>query len=232
MDMPHVNPKRMEQLGDGRVRLRGAGTRKGVVVGVALLVFAAFWNSITWMFVFFMWSEEGPMKWGGLAFISIFVLIGLAVLVGGIWAIVRAVLVGGRISPPVLTIDRLPLRLGEKFKVGYAQQVRKQCEINKVTVTLICREWVQYTVGTNTRTLEHTLCEHEEILAENVQTMGAEPINGEAEFAISADAVHSFDSSNNKIKWSLKVHADIARWPDYSDDIAIAVAPRIMEERA
>ena len=167
--------------------------------------------------------------WTSLAAV---VLIGLAVLVGGIWAIVRAVLVGGRISPPVLTIDRLPLRLGEKFKVAYEQQTRKQCEINKVTVTLTCKEWVRYTVGTNTRTLEHTVCEHEEILAENVQTMGAEPINGEAEFAISADAMHSFDASSNKIKWFLKVHADIARWPDYSDDIAIAVAPRIMEERA
>ncbi len=232
MDMPHVNPKKMETLGDGRVRLRGAGTRKGVLVGVGLLLVAAFWNSITWVFVFAMWSEEGALKWGGLAFIGIFVLIGLGLLVGGVWVIVRAVLVGGRISPPVLTIDRLPLRLGEKFKVSYEQQTRKQCEINKVTVTLVCKEWVRYTVGTDTRTAEHTVCEHEEILAENIQTLGAAPINGEAEFAVPPEAMQSFDAMSNKITWSLKVHTDIAHWPDYTDSIAIAVGPRIAEERS
>ena len=230
--LSQVSTKGMQMLGDGRVQLRGAVAGKGLARGLLALVTALFWNGITWTITMLVLSQEGLAKWGPLAFLSIFILVGAWLAIKAIWALLQAVAVARAISSPVLTIDRLPLRLGEKFKVVYEQQTRKPYKIYKVTVTLTCKEWVQYTVGTVTRTAEHTVSEQEELLSQTAQVHAGDQVCGEAEFDIPAEAMQSFDGSSNKIKWSLNVRAVIARWPDYADDIAIAVSPCIVAERS
>jgi hypothetical protein len=37
--------------------------------------------------------------------------------------------------------------------------------------------------------------------------------------------MHSFDASNNKIQWYLKVKGDIKKWPDVSNEFAVTVLP-------
>ena len=219
--------RRIEELSDGRVRLHGAGSRKGILSGLFLLLFGAFWTGIMWFPISHVWSDRGAIKWFVILFIGLFVLAGIGLLLLGIRLIINAILVGQKIMPPVLTIDRQPLRLGERFKVAYDQQTRKDCEVNKVTLKLTCKEWVRYTVGTNTRTAEHTVSKVEQVVLENTLAQPACPIAGEAEFEIAPEAMHSFDAPNNKVKWTLSVQTDIARWPDYNDDLDIKVAPRL-----
>lgn len=227
--LTHVNPRNVEQLGSGRVRLRGATTGKGVKMGLGLLAAAVFWNGITWTLVLVLWSESGgAWKWGPMAFMSIFVVIGAFLFLGGVWKIITSIMVGRRIMPASLTIDRLPLRLGERFTVEFEQQTRSACQINRVTVTLFCQEWVRYTVGTDTRTAEHTVLERKQTVLEQSDAYASQQITGRCEFEIPIGAMHSFDAANNKVKWMLKLHTDIAGWPDYASDFPIAVVPRIV----
>ena len=219
--------RRIEQLSDGRVRLHGASSRKGIVVGLLLLLFGAVWTGFMWFPISHNWSDRGASKWFGILFIGLFVLVGVGALLLGILLIINSILVGQKIMAPVLTIDRQPLRLGERFKAAYEQQTRKDCAVNKVTLKLTCKEWVRYTVGTNTRTARHTVSEVEQVVLENTLAQPGCPITGEAEFKIAPEAMHSFDAPNNKVQWTLSVHTDIARWPDYTDELNIKVAPRL-----
>ena len=42
---------------------------------------------------------------------------------------------------------------------------------------------------------------------------------------IPADSMHSFEASNNKIIWAVKLHGDIAKWPDVNLEFPITVLP-------
>lgn len=222
-----------EHLPDGRARLRGGGAKKGIVGGIVLLAFAAFWNGITWTAVLSMWSDDGSgMQWFFFAFMGIFVLIGLLMLLGGVSLVIKAVLVGRQIAAPTLTLDRLPLRLGERFDVLYEQPVRRACRIASVKLTLVCQEWVRYRVGTDTRTATHEALSVEQVALRDTHVHPGETITARAAFEIPRAGMHSFEGHNNRIKWFIRVHTDIANWPDYTDDVPIQVTPRLVHDAA
>jgi hypothetical protein len=54
----------------------------------------------------------------------------------------------------------------------------------------------------------------------------ATPATGSAEVSIPTDAIHSFNSANNKLIWAIWVFADIARMPDVKDEYPITVLPQ------
>jgi hypothetical protein len=37
--------------------------------------------------------------------------------------------------------------------------------------------------------------------------------------------MHSFEASNNKIVWAVKLHGEIAKWPDVDFEFPITVLP-------
>ena len=54
---------------------------------------------------------------------------------------------------------------------------------------------------------------------------------GLVQFAIPEFTMHSFEATNNKIEWFLKVHGNIKKWPDVSDEFSIQVLPLEAGER-
>ena len=42
---------------------------------------------------------------------------------------------------------------------------------------------------------------------------------------IPEDSMHSLDTGNNKIVWTLYLEGDIKRWPDVQDSFEITVLP-------
>ncbi len=223
-----LNPKKHQRLPDGRVRLRPGHGK--IATGIGLLIFAAFWLGVSGtMFVLFL--GEGGLSFP-LVFIGLFVVIGVAVLIGGIVVIVSGVLVGQKIAPADITVSRLPLRLGERFTLEYDQPVKQRCEIDHVTLTLVCKEWVRYTVGTDTRTAEHEVLSQEQPLMTGGEIEALGSLRAQAELAVPAEAMHSFDATNNKVSWLVKIRTAIKSWPDYTAEFPLLVEPRLMPEES
>ncbi len=56
--------------------------------------------------------------------------------------------------------------------------------------------------------------------------MGRELRRGKAKLSIPAGTMHSFQSRNNKIVWTLQVKGDIPMWPDIGDEYALEILPQ------
>lgn len=185
----------------------------GLFAGLGSAAFAAGAADDAWI----------PMVFGGL-----FALIGLGLMtVGGM-----QFLASQRLAPPAVTITVQPLYLGESFCAHVVQRVRKKVDINSVTVKLICREWVQYQQGTSTSTSTHEVHTSERSLNISGTLYPPDSIEGDVEFTIPEDAMHSFDAPDNRIEWILHVHSDIAKWPDYRSDVNLQVAAAYVQSEA
>jgi hypothetical protein len=85
------------------------------------------------------------------------------------------------------------------------------------------REEATYRRGTNTAT-DRSVFANLEIV--NL-TLQAAMQTGRGTVVVPAHAMHSFSSAHNKIVWSIRIHGDIARWPDVDEEFPINVLPAV-----
>ena len=164
---------------------------------------------------------------GGMIFGGVLMLIGL-LCVGGA---VKKCLASMQLEPPSITISASPLYLGETLSGELVQRVKKTASINSVNVTLVCREWVEYTQGTSTHTQTHDVYTVKETLDVSGEISPPDCIRGHFEFEIPEEGMHTFSAPDNKVSWRIEVHTDVAGWPDYSSSFELSVAARIAPHR-
>lgn len=154
---------------------------------------------------------------------------GIAGLVAllGVWGVIHGRIVGARLGNATLTLSSYPLKIGERFTVTYEQPVRSTHDIEFVELTLTCEETARYRVGTDTRTVRHTALQEHRTLLEGGTATPEAPLASAVEFEIPPGAMHTFDQSNNKILWTLKLRVDIAKLPDYVAECPLEVSPRL-----
>ncbi|HPD46313.1 MAG TPA: DUF3592 domain-containing protein [Anaerohalosphaeraceae bacterium] len=199
----------------GPVVLKAKHSRASKVV--FLVIFAVLWNGIVSIPVTQVVKsfQRGRPEWGLTLFISIFVLVGLAVIV----AVVHQFL--AMFNPKTqLTLNSASIPLGG---AGYLKWeiLGAVNRISELIITLTAREECRYRRGTKTYTDKNTFFTFE--IARTT-----EPVQmafGEIAFAIPSDTMHSFEATNNKIIWSLHVKGDIKRWPDLDDQFDITITP-------
>jgi hypothetical protein len=154
--------------------LVGQSASSGAIVLIVLgLVFGGIGVGVCW-------SGLSDGETAGVIFGGIFVLIGL--LCGG--GAVKKMLAAMKLEPPSITISVSPLYLGETLRGELVQRVKKPANINSVTVTLVCREWVEYTQGTSTHTATHDIYTVKETLDVPGQVAPPDCIRGHFEFQI------------------------------------------------
>ncbi len=200
----------------GPVVLQAKSSRLSKLIG--LTVFAVFWNGIISVFVVNIVKgfQEGRPQWGVAAFLSIFVLIGLAVIVGVIHQFLAM------FNPKTqLTLSSVNIPLGSAAHLKW-EMIGAVNRISELVITLTGREECRYRRGTKTYTDKNTFFEFEIASAIDPVQMAF----GEIGFAIPADTMHSFEADNNKIIWSLNVKGDIKKWPDISDTFDITITPQ------
>lgn len=224
-----LDPRNYQTLPDGRVRIAGHATSGKTAL--VLLIFGLVWTSFS-AFVFsgLLFSEnDAPNFIVGLMAV-VFISVGLGLMAAGIVNIVRGVLVSRRLAPAAVIVDRLPLRLGDRLTVSFEQQTKQHCTVNSVTVALHCEEWARYRVGTDTRTETHLAVDDTTTLDISGDAQALSQLVGSATFKIPVESMHSFDASNNRITWRLRVKTDIDGWADYAADFPLQVIPRIAPE--
>lgn len=199
------------------------GTTLPVRLGLApsraafMIAFCVFWNGIS---VPFFVGSIVAKAWPVAAFLSIFVIAGIAMVYGTAHKLLA------RMKVPRVEVSEEPVFLGDVLRVRVDQ--RGPATIARLQVDLLCRERVSYTVGTDTRTEEHDAFHVELLCADERRRLGfGESWTHDLETTIPPSAPHSFASANNAIAWLVRVRADIAGWPDYDETYELRVLPRI-----
>ena len=192
---------------------KSATSNVGRIVGMA--IFALIWNGIVSVFVVLIvqgWMA-GDKPIGLTLFISIFVAAGIGIVMGLVYQIMRA------FNPSVeLQSSASVLTPGQSLEIPF-RVVGKLEKLQKLTFSLTAMEEVRYRRGTDTVTDRHEV--FKELLFEESSAMMMS--QGVVNLAIPYGAMHSFDSSNNKFMWWLKVHGEIRRWPDLSETYTLSV---------
>lgn len=95
--------------------------------------------------------------------------------------------------------------------------------LNGVSAELICAENCVAGSGTNRRTYTDQL-HHEQVdLVEQSSEAGRLRLG--ATFELPEDAELSFYADDNSLTWLVRVHVDVARWPDWKRDHYVEVRP-------
>lgn len=180
-------------------------TTPGCRVAIALAV-CLFWNGI--VSVFLVGGGDGCVY----LFMIPFVLVGLA-----LFAWVGYSLLALFNPVPVLTVSRAAVPLGQAFDLDWRfdGQVGR---LRTLRISLEGREEASYRRGTRTvtdKSVFTTLLLH----GDAVQA------SGRLRVEVPRGTMHSFEAKNNKIVWTLKIHGDIARWPDVEEEFPFAILP-------
>ncbi len=194
---------------------RRSAAGQGCFIGFALL-----WTAFS-VFMFIMALNDKQVL--GMVFISLFVLIGLVMLVAAIWRYFSRL----RLSTPVLTVSNKELQVGEQFNLDYQQAFKVASEVTKASVSLVFQEAATYTQGTDTRTdCQTNVVETHEIPGRRFEA--GEVMRQSFSLAIPRDAMHTFIAKNNKLQWFIRLHVDIVDWPDLEEDYEIRVLAQKM----
>lgn len=178
------------------------------------IVSALIWNGIVAIGVYFGVIKDGPPDGCLMAFLVVFGIVGLALLLSVPYhalALANPVMearLGGRLTPGRST------SLTWSFR-GRANRIRR------LEIRLQGIERARYRQGTDTHTASNTF--HDQVVFETADRHHI--ASGQATVTVPSGTMHSFDGGNNEIIWSLTVRGDIARWPDVSEEFVITIEP-------
>lgn len=182
---------------------------------LASVAICIIWNLIVSAFAFQAWTEwaSGNADYVVMIFLIPFILIGAALL-----ALVayHGLLLFNPV--PLLTIEPAPLRLGDSKTLSWKMKGHKK-SVSELQISFRGTEEIKYTRGT-TQYLEKHIFHNQSL----VTAKAADEISsGSVTFEIPKNSMHSFNSGNNKIVWSIIISGVIHRWPDIDLEYAVKV---------
>lgn len=207
-----------ETAATGPIVLEAQWSPFGKLVGAILL--AAIWNGITGVFVWQAWKSwaEGSPDGCLTLFILPFVLVGLLLLVTVPYQVLA-------LFNPRPRLELAPGRvvLGATHELRWSFRGRAG-RVRRLRITLEGAEEADYRQGDETRNARESFASYE--LADVARGGPAgSTARGTALLSVPADTMHSFDGSAHRIVWTLKVHGEVAGWPDVSEEFPLTVHP-------
>lgn len=200
----------------GKSALKARSTRLGKFVG--LLFVCLFWNGIVSVFLVVLVNEwmRGQGSWFLSLFLTPFVLVGLALLVGVAYQFLALFSPSAR-----LTLSASEVRIGDVVEIEW-RIARHWLGVSELTILFEGQEEATYRQGTSTATDKETF--YRDCV---VRTNDAGAIaSGKGTLRIPPNAMHSFSSRHNKIVWCLNVKGAVPRWPDVAEDYELHVLPK------
>lgn len=181
------------------------------IVAIAWNAFVAFgvWNS----------GARGGGWFGGFAalFFAPFVLVGLGLIA---FAIHRALAIANPRARIVVSASRIEPGATVQLRWELRGRVRR---LTRLRFAFEGREEATYRRGTDSVTARETFATIDIADTSRVETFA----QGEADFLIPPDTMHTFEAPNNKITWRLRVRGTIPRWPDLDATYTVQVAPHL-----
>ena len=128
------------------------------------------------------------------------------------------------IGPTIIELSDYPLHPGDKCQVRLFQPGRIRLKV--ITAWLVCQEEATFNQGTDIRTETHDVFRTRMFRKRSVNVSPERPFDTEFEMSIPIDAMHSFVSANNKIRWKIIVQAEAKGWPRLNRTFRLSVYPR------
>jgi len=192
-------------------------TSNQLTTAIALFCIAVVWLSITGMVGF---ANFRIFSFLSGIFFTVFALAGIGMLAGAIYSYL------GSLNPkPTVVCSQSQIYPGSEFEISwtFASNAGRVSSgsIRSIKLSLIGNETVTYRAGTDTRTETKAFLE-QPLFESSDPTTFAE---GFALTKIPADSMHTFQSTNNRVQWLVKMEGDIPHWPNISETFEIQVYP-------
>jgi hypothetical protein len=199
----------------GPLVLRSTGSRLGKFAGSVLI--AGFWNGILAVFLVeaIQSFQRGQPEWFLAIFLIPFVIVGVLLLGHVGYSLLLLFAPGVK-----LRLSAAAVPLGGSAELEW-EITGRATALRKLRLWLEGREEAIYPSGKNTSTDRATFATIE--LA--APTLWTDIRHGQVRFTVPADTMHSFKADHNRITWVLRVHGDIAFYPDVDDEFPFTVLP-------
>lgn len=202
-----------------RYRLPLESPESWTLLGLGL--FAAAWNAVLVVLAVGagLNAAGGRLHWFLLGLLVPVVAVG-CVAVG---SFARALVLKTAVGMTQLEISDHPLRPGGRYDVLLAQG--GSGDLSELGMTLECEEQATFRQGTDTRS--ETLRVHHEPLRtwRDVRISPGTRFEAIGVVTIPPDAMHSFASEHNAVRWRIVIHGAPARWPPFTRVFPVIVFP-------
>jgi len=200
-------------LPDAYESLRIPPAKKDINKFIGSLIFSLIWLPVSgWVLYLGVFEEKSILL---TIFAGIFTIIGIIIFSVAVKFGLRAMN-----EKPVLQMSPLPSYPGAQMSLSWTMKRPRKLPDN-MNITLACKEWVQYTRGTNTVTKEEKF--FEELVFDTDDRF--QMANGSITFNIPENAMHSFSARHNRIEWVIIVNISLPGWPDILDEYNFTVLP-------
>lgn len=191
-------------------------THTPVAKFAGLLVFALIWNGFIGMFFYLVFlADDRNVPLFAKIIVGLFMLIGVAIIFG----VFRSFL--ALFNPRIrLTAPATVVPLGGELHFSWTVTGRSGA-LKKLRIIFEGREEATYRRGTNTSTDTKVFAEIPVFETSEREFLS----QGNARVAVPPTLMHTFEASNNKVLWRLRVIGEIPRWPDVEDEYPITVLP-------
>jgi hypothetical protein len=213
-----------------RYRLPIESPENWTLVGFGL--FALLWNAVVAVLAVGAGFDlmSGKMDVWLLALLVPFVGMGI----GGIALFVRSLVLATAIGPTQLEISDHPLAPGARYDVLLAQG--GSGTLRSLALSLELEEQATFRQGTDTRTEQLGVWRQSVAECHDVNAKPESRFETRAVVSIPADAMHSFTSAHNSVRWRLVVRGTPEHWPAFTRVFPVIVfspdtAPREMPSR-
>ena len=133
------------------------------------------------------------------------------------------------IGPSSVELSNYPLRPGASCKLFFSQTGRFRLQL--LEVELICEEQVTYNQGTDIRTETAVVFENRIFRQRGVALNAGRAFETELEFELPESAMHSFNSTNNRVQWKIIITAKPKNWPRLTRTFRILVFPNSLDSK-
>jgi hypothetical protein len=148
-----------------------------------------------------------------------FLVIGIA----GITLFVRGLFLAAAVGTTQLEISDHPLRPGRRYEVLLAQGGAGV--LRALELALELEEQATFRQGTDTRSERVVVWRQVVITRRDVQLDPVSQFELQTQVHVPADAMHSFISEHNAVRWRLAVRGTPARWPPFVRIFPVVVYP-------
>ena len=202
-----------------RHRLPIESPESWTLVGFGL--FALLWNAVVVVLAVGAGLDllGGRIDWWLFALLVPF----LAVGIGGVVLFVRSLVLATAIGPTQLEISDHPLLPGGRYEVLLAQGGTGTFQSLELTLEL--EEQATFRQGTDTRTEHLVVRRHPVAGFRDVAAPPHSRFEARTVVEIPPDAMHSFTSAHNAVRWRLVVRGTAQKWPAFSRVFPVVVFP-------
>lgn len=133
------------------------------------------------------------------------------------------------ITEMVLELETPVLHLDDGFDFNARIVPRTDLDVNAVFAHFECIERAFFRAGTRSRTFTRVVWAESLQLAERGRCRRDQLVRFGGHFRTPADGMCSFHGANHQVCWRLRIHVDVARWPDVREAFDLEVLPVLGE---